>query len=56
MIINTANNRNIEIKHDPSNNDPSHSGIYNLKQNDVSIARLILETIRDSDTYPACKD
>ena len=39
----------IEVLHDPLMNDPSHSGIYNLKQDDeLMIAELILETVRES--------
>jgi hypothetical protein len=37
--------RILNVIHDPLENDPSHSGIYNLKQNDVLIAELIRETI-----------
>lgn len=39
--------RNLEVLHDPAMGDPSHSGIYNLRQNDVLIAEIILETIRE---------
>ncbi|MEK6681445.1 MAG: hypothetical protein AABY79_05710 [Nitrospirota bacterium] len=45
--------RNIEALHDPEINDQSHSGIYNLKQDDELIAELICETVRE--TYPARK-
>lgn len=51
--------RNLEVLHEPLPGlshpeivDPSHSGIYNLKQNDeIRIGELILQTVRDS--YPA---
>ncbi len=43
--------RKLEILHDPEDDDPSHSGIYKLKHNDMLIAELILETVRE--TYPA---
>lgn len=43
--------RNLKVLHDPEINDPSHSGIYNLKYDDELIAELILETVRE--TYPA---
>ncbi len=52
--------RNLEVIHDPLPypshgtspdplvDDPSHSGIYNLKQDDELIAELILETVREA--------
>lgn len=40
--------RNLEVIHDPLIDDPSHSGIYNLKQDDELIAELILETVREA--------
>lgn len=43
--------RNLEVLHAPETIDPSHSGIYNLKQDDGLISELILETVRES--YPA---
>lgn len=43
--------RNLEVIHDPLVDDPSHGGIYNLKQDDELIAELILQTVRE--TYPA---
>ncbi|MGR3175800.1 MAG: hypothetical protein ACUZ8N_14565 [Candidatus Scalindua sp.] len=51
--------RNLEVLHEPLPDpshpeivDPSHSGIYNLKQNDeIRIGELILQTVRES--YPA---
>ena len=43
--------RKLEILHDPEENDPSHSGRYKLKHNDMLIAELILETVQE--TYPA---
>jgi len=41
----------IEDEDDPSNNDPSHSGIYGLRPNNEEIAELICET--DPKIYPA---
>ncbi|NQU80053.1 MAG: hypothetical protein HQ543_00870 [Bacteroidetes bacterium] len=43
--------RILEVLHDPKQNDPSHSEIYNLRQNDQVIAELIAETVRE--TYSA---
>ena len=39
--------RNLEVFHnpEPENDDPSHSGIYNLKPDNELIAELILETV-----------
>lgn len=43
--------RILEVYHDPKPNDPSHSGIYHLRQDDHVIAELIAEIVRG--TYPA---
>ncbi|RJQ46679.1 MAG: hypothetical protein C4538_06305 [Nitrospiraceae bacterium] len=51
VLTESPNNRKLEILHDPSENDPSHSGIYNIRSDDELIAELILETV--SETYPA---
>ena len=48
VLTESLDGRNIEVLHDPSTHDPSHSGIYNLKQDDELIAELILETIQKS--------
>ncbi len=50
VLAESQDRRNLEVLHDPEEPaDPSHSGIYNLKQNDeIEIAELILETIRES--------
>jgi hypothetical protein len=45
--------RALEIKHNPEDNDHSYSGIYNLKHDDIEIARLILKTLRQADIYQA---
>jgi hypothetical protein len=51
VLRESPDRKNLEVLHDPAIYDPSHSGIYNLKQDDELIAELILETIRD--IYPA---
>lgn len=51
VLTESFDDRNLEVLHDPSTYDPSHSGIYNLKQDDDLIAELILETIQE--TYSA---
>ena len=43
--------RVLEILHEPLENSPSHSGIYNLRHDDELIAELILETV--CETYSA---
>jgi hypothetical protein len=43
--------RELEVLHAPSSHDPSHSGIYGLRQNDELIAELILETVLEN--HPA---
>jgi hypothetical protein len=51
VLTESPDRRNLKVLHDPQSNDPSHSGIYNLKEDDELIAELILETIRE--TYNA---
>ncbi|MBN1999786.1 hypothetical protein JW935_19680 [candidate division KSB1 bacterium] len=48
----SLDNRNIEVIHNPiPDGDQSHSGVYNLKQDNELIAELILEVVREN--YPA---
>jgi len=49
----THDQRVIEVLHDPDefNNDPSHSEIVNIKQDNEFIAELILEVLREN--HPA---
>ncbi|MGB7293745.1 MAG: hypothetical protein WBD99_16365 [Thermodesulfobacteriota bacterium] len=51
VLTESPDKRELEVLHDPLVRDPSHSGIYNLKQDDELIAELILEAVRE--TYPA---
>lgn len=51
ILAESPDRRLIKVIHDPELEDPSHSGIYNLKQDDELIAELILETVNES--YPA---
>ena len=54
VIAESPDSRNLEALHDPLENDPSHSGIYNLRNDDeLMITELILETVLE--TYPARK-
>jgi len=51
VLTESPDRRNLEVLHDPIEDDvcdPSHGGIYNLKQDDELIAELILETVRES--------
>ncbi len=48
VLTESPDGRNLEVLHDPLINDLSHSGIYNLEQDDELIAELILETVRES--------
>jgi len=48
----SQDHRNIEVLHDPiPDGDQSHSEIHNLKQDNESIAELILEVLREN--HPA---
>ena len=51
VLTESPDRRNVEVLHDPMEDDPSHSGIYNLEPDGELIAELILETVRE--TYPA---
>jgi hypothetical protein len=53
VLIKSSDRRNLEVLHAPSTHDLSHSGIYNLKQDNELIAELIIQTVRE--TYPARK-
>lgn len=48
VLTESQDNRDLKALHDPLENDPSHSGIYNLKQDDELIAELILETLHEN--------
>ena len=48
VLTESPDGRNLEVIHDPLIDDPSHSGIYNLKQDGELIAELILETVREA--------
>ncbi len=43
----SPDSRNLKILHDPLCGDPSHSGIYNLREDDELIAELILQTVQE---------
>ena len=51
VLTESPDSRKLEVLHNPEEKDPSHSGIYNLRNDDELIAELILETIVE--TYPA---
>ena len=48
VLTESPDGRNLVVIHDPFIDDPSHSGIYNLKQDGELIAELILETVREA--------
>ena len=48
VLKESPDNRNLEVLHDPQENDQSHSGIYNLRQNDEAIAELIRKTVLET--------
>jgi hypothetical protein len=54
VLNNSSDKRNLAVLHDPilsenpALNDPSHSGIYNLKPDDIEIAEIILQTILEN--------
>ncbi|MCI0558233.1 MAG: hypothetical protein MN733_07035 [Nitrososphaera sp.] len=43
--------RNLQVRHEPEPDDPSHSGIFNLATDDDLIADLIAQVVQE--TYPA---
>ena len=51
VLTGSPDRRLIKALHDPELEDPSHSGIYDLKEDDELIAELILESVNES--YPA---
>jgi len=53
VLTESPDRRNLEVLHDPEEDDLSHSGIHNLKYDDELIAELILTTVRE--TYLARK-
>ena len=51
VLIESPDMRSIKVLHNPESGDPSHCGIYNLREDDDLIAELILETVKES--YPS---
>lgn len=51
VLTKTEDRRNLEVLHDPKEDDPSHSEIYNTTPDDILIAEMILETVHEA--YPA---
>lgn len=54
VLNKSQDRRNLDILHDPTGFDPSHSGIYNLRHDDEEIGELILETVLEK--YPVLQD
>ena len=52
VLMESQDRRNLKVLHNPEVNDPSHTGIYNLKPDyQLLIAELILQTVLEA--YPA---
>ena len=47
VLTESSDRRDLAVLHEPEEIDESHSGIYNLKYNEVEIAELILQTIQE---------
>ena len=52
VLSESLDNRSLLFLHDPEENDPSHSGIYNIKNDDIIIAELMLSTVTQDNIYP----
>ncbi len=50
VLTESPDSRVLEVLHNPSGNDQSHSGIYNCRVDDELIAELIVEVVRN--LYP----
>ena len=48
VLTESLDRRNIQVLHDPLFGDLSHSGIYNLREDDELIAELIRKTVRET--------
>jgi len=46
--VHKESGRNLNVLHNPEVNDPAHSGVYDLKQDDEMIAELILESVLET--------
>lgn len=51
VLTESPDSRKLDVLHDPIQEDPSHSGIYNYRFDDEAIPELILQTLNES--YPA---
>lgn len=51
VLTESSDRRDLAALHEPEDIDYSHSGIYNLRYNEVEIAELILQTIQEE--HPA---
>jgi hypothetical protein len=51
VLAESPDRRNLKVFHNPEVNDPSHSGIYNLRHDDeIIITELILESVQETCT------
>lgn len=51
VCANSSDGRSLEVLHIPEQDDPSHSGIFNYREDDILIADLIAEIVQE--THPA---
>jgi hypothetical protein len=51
VLTESTDKRDIQVLHDPEDIDDSHSGIYNLRYNEVEIAELICQAVQEE--YPS---
>ena len=51
ILTQSLDGRNLNVLHDPEEDDPSHSGIYGFRYDDHLIADLIAEVVQE--VYPA---
>src|SRR6266498_5031957 len=47
VLNNTGDRRQLEVRHHPYDDDPSHSGIHNIRDDDSLIADLIAQLIEE---------
>lgn len=50
---NSQDGRDLSVRHQPRQGDPSHSAIVGYRHEDMAIAIVIAQVVRARDTYPA---
>jgi hypothetical protein len=51
VLKESSDQRKLRATHEPESNDQSHSGLHNLQSDDLEIAELLIQVIRER--YPA---